>query len=183
MRFPKATREKLYASAGRPVEVEWPASGPAPQPNHLYAVQSSGRASEVQVIVLAVEEAECGWKAMVRLDTDPVRMLGKAGGYSTSAAGALQTRVEPDPDSLQFRPEFEPEAVGEAEQAEITRQAHDARNLRVRARIGKAEEALSEMEGDEEFVQSASLIGYLRRRLRALEDELRRDEAVDRRAA
>jgi hypothetical protein len=181
MRFPKATREAIHGAEGRPVEIDWPQGGPEAKPGRHYTVQGSHRAGEYEVIVLFADDA--GEKAVVRVDDDPVRLLGKSGGYVTSASGALGAHVNPEPGGLQFRPEYEPEAVGEAEQVEITRAAREHRNLRLRARIAKAEDALSEIEGDEEFVQSAQIIGYVRNRLRKLEAKLRRDEAVDRSAA
>jgi hypothetical protein len=174
MRFPKGTREALHESAGKPVEIDWPAGPVEPVPGRHYSVQSSQRAAELQILVLFVDERPEGWRAIVRLH-EPARLLGKSGGYVSSTKGAMATRTSIEPAPLggpQFRPEFEPEAVSEAEQRQITREAHARQRDRIREAIDRAESEVARLEEIPEFQASRSAIHFQRGLLRKLEAEL-----------
>lgn len=107
MILPKLTRERLYKAAGKPVEIVWPQDGPEPKIGRRYSVQSSQKAGEAQLVVVGRKELAAGWKATVKLDADPVRLLGKTSGYVSSASGAMGHTVRNDEGDL----EVEPEAV------------------------------------------------------------------------
>lgn len=174
MKFPKETREALHESAGKPVEIDWPPGPVEPVPGRHYSVQSSQRAAELQILVLFVDERLEGWRACVRLH-EPARLLGKAGGYVTSAKGAMATRVPLEAAPLggpQFRPEYEPEAVSEAEQLQITREAHARQRDRIRGAISRVEAEISSLEEMPEFEAARSAIRFQKSLMRKLEAEL-----------
>lgn len=159
MRFPKETREEIYSSGGKPVEIAWPKGADEPRPGHKYTVQSSSKASEVRVLVLFTDETDEGWRAYVRLDTDPVRLLGKSSGYSTAAAGGMAVRKRPDPNPMggpQFRSEYEPEAVSEAYLDELLEAQAEERRARITADIDRIKDAIESAE------ENPDLTGELR---------------------
>lgn len=180
MRFPAKTREILRESQGKPVEIDWP-EGAEPRPHHLYTVQASSRAGETRIRVLFVDEFEAGrWRAMVRVDDDPVRLLGKSGGSTERVAGAIATRVAPPPDdALRFAPEFEPERLSEADESDVVRESRARRNAGLEAKKARVDDALADLEED---VDPAK-VRFLRNMARGLEGKVRREEAVDRGAA
>jgi hypothetical protein len=89
------------------VEIVWPEGGPEPKVGRRYSVQASQKAGEAQMVVVGRKELSGGWKATVRLDADPVRLLGKTSGYVSSAAGAMSHKRRTDEGDI----EVEPEAV------------------------------------------------------------------------
>lgn len=147
MRFPKETREALHKSAGKAIPIDWPAGAVEPAPGHTYTVQSSHRAAELRILVHAVDDL--GERALVSIAPEPPRLLGKAGGYVTSAKGAMGVRKPIDPSPLggpQFRPEYEPEALGAADLAAITERQALERRARILADIGGIEVAIESAE-------------------------------------
>lgn len=175
MRFPKATREAIVAAKGKPVQIDWPLGEVEPQPGRHYTVQSSHRAAESRILVLFVDDA--GEQAIVRVDDDPVRLLGKSGGYSASARGAMSVRkgVEPSPmGGPQFRSEVEPEAVSEEEQMEMSAAARRFDCDRRQQLVAEAEAKLAAVEEDESFASESGRIAYARRVLRRAEERVER---------
>lgn len=73
----------------------------------------------------------------------------------------------------------EPEAVSRADQEAQSEEARKARKARIKVRIDKCEEALGELEEDENFSQHGSTVRYLRNRLRKLQAELERELGVE----
>lgn len=149
MRFPKATREKLHEAGAKPVEIDWPLGEKEPQPHATYTVQSSHRAGEYSILVLFVDETPAHCRAIVRRYTDEVYMLGKSGGYVDRPDRAMPTRVAVDPTPMggpQFRPEYEPEAVGGAELAALNEGNAEERRARIAAAIDAIEAAIEEAE-------------------------------------
>jgi hypothetical protein len=94
VKLPKLTRKQIYTAAqkGQAVEITWPVSGPEPRNGHKYTIQSGPGAGEDRLIVESQREIPEGWRVTVRLDADPVRLLGKSSGYATSPSGATQMR-------------------------------------------------------------------------------------------
>lgn len=149
MRFPKKTREALHRSGGKPVEIPWPKAAGEPLRGQRYTVQSSHQAGELRVLVLFTDESEKGWRAIVRIDADPVRLLGKAGGYVTAAAGGMAVRKAPEPNPLggpQFRSEYEPEAVSTEYLDALNEKSAAERRARITGAIGAVEAAIDEAE-------------------------------------
>lgn len=127
----KLTRKKIFNASGKPVEILWPKDANEPVVGNKYTVQTSADKEGIaNIIVQAVSELPEGWKATVKIDGDPVRLLGKAAGYSTSSQGAIGTRKPRDAAPIngpQFRSEVEPEAVDESTQRRITAQGRHNR--------------------------------------------------------
>lgn len=124
MIFDKLTRKIIFNASGKPVVILWPKDASEPIVGNKYSVQTSAdKEGLINVVVEGRLELPDGWKAIVKVDGDPVRLLGKAGGYSTSSQGAISTRKPREGDSLngpQFRAEVEPEAVDESTQRSIS---------------------------------------------------------------
>ena len=110
MILPKLTRQRLYKAAGKAVEIVWPEDGPEPKVGRRYSVQTEAqKPGEAQLLVVSRTELSAGWKATVKLDADPVRLLGKTGGYVSSPRGAMAHTYRTDEGDVQV----EPEAVDE----------------------------------------------------------------------
>lgn len=175
MRFPKATREAIVAAKGKPVQIDWPAGEVEPQPGRHYTVQSSHRAAESRILVLFVDDG--GEQTIVRVDDDPVRLLGKSGGYSNSARGAMSVRkgIEPSPmGGPQFRSEVEPEAVSKEEQEEMSATARRMDRERRQRLVAEAEAKLVEMEEDDAFKGESRRIANYRRGLGLIDERIER---------
>lgn len=171
MRFPEDTRIAIYESQGRPIEIDWPECSVIPTLGRIYTVQSSRHAATLAIVVLRV--IEHGLRAEVRIEGDPVRMLAKSGGYTNRSASALSAHVAADPeDSLQFRPEFEPEALSEADTVELTRTVKRERVERIKGNLSTLYESLADLQDDPDFSHTRSDVKFLRSLARKLEARL-----------
>lgn len=170
MRFPKKTRETLYASEGKPVEIPWPKPAGEPLKGQRYTVQSSHQAGDFRVLVLFTDESEKGWRAIVRIDADPVRLLGKAGGYVTAAAGGMAVRKAPEPNPLggpQFRSEYEPEAVSSVYLDDLLAEKAEERRSRIASDIAGIEAAIELAEANPDLARDLTFHRNLLRKLKA----------------
>lgn len=175
MRFPLETREAIYASGGKPIEIDWPEGRVLPEPHRTYTVQSSRQAGRLRILVMA--SLDNGLRARVRVAGDPVRILGKSGGYTSRPAHALGARVAPDPEnSLQFRSEFEPEALGATEMSDLARRTRRERIERTRAKLGDLYEQLAELQDDPDFSHHKSDVKFLRSLTQKLERQLAKED-------
>lgn len=142
MIFPKLTRKRIYAAGGKPIEIAWPKG--EPKAGHSYVIESKvdGRrkSHDDKVQVKAVRQHGEGWRATVILDADPIRLLGRRSGYTSSMQGSITTRHHID-SAIVFRPEMEPEAVDEFTQRRITEQAR----ARDRESVGELLAALEDL--------------------------------------
>lgn len=147
MILPKLTRQRIYTAKGA-VAITWPQDAPEPQVGHKYSIQSSAtKSGEHKFSVEARTELPDGWMATVRLDGDPVRLLGKQAGYVTSGQGAIGTRRGPEPDAMGgpvFRAEVEPEAVDSRYQRRLSEEK--AMDNAKRQEKGRQREKLLEKE-------------------------------------
>lgn len=175
MRFPKTTREKLHDAGMKPIEIPWPKGQPEPRRHGIYTVQSSHEAGTFRVQVLFIDETKKGWRTIVRRDTDPVNLLGKAGGYVTAASGAINTRkgIEPSPmGGPQFRSEVEPEAVDPEDELMFSRRAHELMQTRIRVEIERVDDAIAALQDIPEFAHVEGDVRFLRNLTRKLEARL-----------
>jgi hypothetical protein len=171
MRFPEATRISIYESNGRPLEIDWPEGRVIPTLGQVYTVQSSKQAATLSIVVLRV--IEHGLRAEVKIEGDPVRMLAKSGGYTDRVGSAMPTHVAtPDDDSKAFRPEFEPEALSEAEMAEMARATKRDRVERIKSNLATLYEQLAELQDDPDFSKHRSDVKFLRSLTHKLEARL-----------
>lgn len=131
MIFDKLTRKLIFNASGKPVEALWPKDAGEPIVGNKYSVQTAAdKEGSVKIIVQGRTELPDGWKVIVKIDADPIRLLGKAGGYTTSSQGAIGTKKGTEPAPLsgpQFRPEVEPEGVDAETQRKITAQGRHNR--------------------------------------------------------
>src|SRR4051812_14204757 len=105
MILPKPTRKQLYS--GKPMRIRWPANTCEPKVDHIYSVQPAvGKPGIISIRVLEIGKAT----VLVKLEGDPVRLLGKQGGYTDYGDRALGSRGEHD-----RIVEIEPEAVDPSE--------------------------------------------------------------------
>jgi hypothetical protein len=146
MVFPKLTRKRIQASGSKPVEIPWPTNGPEPKKNRSYTIQSSStRPGDDRLRVLSVEEVANGFRVLVKLDADPVRLLGKTSGYVSSSAGAMPTRAVNDKGGV----EVEPEAVDARYQELLSQEgrmktAMQGATNRQRAKVTASEQKLAD---------------------------------------
>jgi hypothetical protein len=175
VRFPEETRKAIYASNGKPIEIDWPECAVIPTRHQVYTVQSSRQAGRLQIVVVRV--IEDGLRAEVKIEGDPVRSLGKSGGYTDRPGHAMSAHVAADPeDSLQFRPEFEPEALSEAEMVELTRKVKRERIERIKGKLDDLYEELAELQDDPDFSHTRSDVKFMRSLTRKLEARLTRED-------
>lgn len=175
MRFPEETRISIYESDGRPIEIDWPECRVIPTLGQVYTVQSSRQAATLSIVVLKV--IDHGLRAEVKIEGDPVRLLGKSGGYTNRSGHAMGTYVAADPeDSLQFRREYEPEALSEAETVELTRRVKRERIARIKGKLDDLYEELSELQDDPDFSHTRSDVKFMRSLTRKLEARLTRED-------
>ncbi len=175
MRFPQETREAIHAAKGKAVEIDWPIGLFDPKIGHGYSVQSSHRAGEIHVVVLARDKiCEGQWKALVKVDGDPVRLL------RMKSFKPLEAEPMGGP---QFAPEHEPERISVEEEAAITRAAHRKRREAVEGKIDEADEALRVLQQSGEAESLAGDLRFLRTRLARMKAKAGGEEAADRAAA
>lgn len=175
MRFPEETRKRIYASGGKPVEIDWPEGSVLPEPHRTYTVQSSRRAGALKIRVL--RSLDDGLRALVQIDGDPPHLLGKSGGYTSRPSHALRARVAPDPaDPLQFRPEYEPEALSGPEIAELTRRTRLSRIEQRREQLAELYEAIAKLQDNPDFADSAARLRFMRSLARKIEKEKTRED-------
>jgi hypothetical protein len=94
MNLPKATRKKLYEAEGKPISISWPLDAPEAHGGKRYAVYSEEDGGKLFTIRLErSKRSPYGTKAMVRIDSDPVRVLpGLAGARLED--GSYETEPE-----------------------------------------------------------------------------------------
>ena len=153
-----------------------------------YTVQSSHRAADFRVLVIAVNETRDGWECWVRIDDDPVRLLGKSSGYTHAAAGAMSAYKPVDSTPMggpQFRTEYEPEAVSEADQRALIERTSIERRARIAADLAgidaaiKAAEANPDLyEHDLRFLRNLALKLRARKREITPVNEIKEDSAA-----
>jgi hypothetical protein len=171
VRFPEETRIAIYESQGRPIEIDWPECRVIPTLGQVYTVQSSRHAGSLSIVVLRV--IEHGLRAEVKIEGDPVRSLGKSGGYTNRAGHAMSASVAaPDDDSKVFRREFEPEALSEADTIALTRASKRERVERIKANLTTLYEQLAELQDDPDFSKHRSDVKFLRSLAHKLEARL-----------
>jgi hypothetical protein len=175
VKFPKLERKRIYAAAPGSVEVKWPEG--EPEVAHHYAVEKAEarkhEASDTHIIVLARRESKQGWHATVRIEDDPVRLLGKAGGYVDNPAGAIGSSDRKDQGDLRD----EPEAVGKTDQERITKASGEAEVMRLRQHWAEKRARIQEAIAD---LREAGLddreLWIMERRMEKLDAKLNADE-------
>lgn len=156
MRFPAETRVAIYGSQGRAIEIDWPEGRVIPERHHSYTVQSSRKAATLRIVVLRV--IDHGLRAEVKIDGDPIRLLGKGGGYTTRPAHAISAEDAPSKaNALHFPREPEPEALGEAETAELTRRVKRDRLERITSDLDGIYEAIAKAQENPDLSKDSEL--------------------------
>lgn len=153
--LPKQVRQQLYS--GRPIRIRWPVRAHEPQVDHVYSVQSgAGKRGVVKIRVLEVGETT----VLVKLEGDPVRLLGNQMGYTDhegraiKATGRREDEIEPEPEAVdpeeiehyrasrQARERFQTEKVEEAGELlaamSVLRSAIDTMGRAQKRRIGQS---------------------------------------------
>lgn len=102
MKLAKQTRRAIYAAAPGSIKIPWPEE---PQVGRKHVIQSSRKAGNTRLVILARERSAEKWLATVRLEGDPVRMLDKSGGY-TDFDGRAMSRDEPEAVSAEVQNQF-----------------------------------------------------------------------------
>lgn len=187
----KVTRTLIYRAGSKPVEITWPKDAPEPKVGHKYTIQTSaGKPGEARFIVDSFRELANGRiVATVHVDADPIRLLGKSGGYTSAPQGAIGTRVAPDPEGFtgpRFRPEVEPEAVDEETQrrfstearhnraqfqAELAEENEDLARELVRKREHVARDELRRLTKGLEFREALALLAAIEREIKRAADK------------
>lgn len=118
MIFDKLTRKRI--ASGQEVEIPWPDKRFEPKVGHVYTVQSASRkAGAYSLRVLDRREVPDGWIATVKTHGDPIRLLARTSGFTDREGVAIGSTSQKELGNLHE----EPEAVSEADQAVIDKDA------------------------------------------------------------
>lgn len=154
MRLNKVTRKQL--ATGKPTTFPWPDSDIVPRKGRRYKLSTdSGTAAQREFEVLSVSEENGTFTVVGRLHDDPVRLLGRRGGYTDKPSAAIGSTDRQHRGTLWE----EPEAVDEVTQRRLTHEARAREREAAGELLAAAEELRSALkdriESSPEFMQMA----------------------------